>query len=63
VAQFDQVTQSACCFSSKFKLGGARSMAGFWCIKSHKPDIRLLVVDPDCVAIDNPNIARVYWFG
>jgi hypothetical protein len=61
VAEFDYVTQSACCFRAKLELGAAFGVSGFRCVEPYQPDIRLLMIDPNGIAIDYSNVIRIDW--
>jgi hypothetical protein len=56
-------TQSPGSLSAKFSLGGTGSVAGFGCIEAHEPDVGLLMINFDGIAVYYSDVAGVDWFG
>jgi hypothetical protein len=67
-ARSDKLAKSACCASAKLGFGLASCVVNFRRIEANEPDVGLLAVNLDRVAVDNPDIGRVDpfcvdWYG
>jgi len=61
VAELDEIAEPLGCFGAKVGFGLASSVVGLWGVEANEPDVGVLVVSLECVAVDNPNIVRVDW--
>jgi len=59
----DELAQSTCRSSSEFCFGGAAGVAGLGRVKANESDVGVLVVDLDCVSVQNPDVGRIDWLG
>jgi hypothetical protein len=63
IALSHKIANPSRCFRSALALYLASRSPSFRRIEAHKPDIRLLLIDADRIAIDHANVVGINWLG